>query len=153
MVDRVAAKAPSLTVIARALTETTTAIEPTAMARLLRLLTDGRQSPLLNPELAAESFDAELRLIEIEYPAGGCHGASRPTRAAAQPRGTRGNWFDYARRSNVRVRRSAHGAQTGRSVDRALLANARSSTQSPPPCARAWSTNRVVSETSVAGPA
>ena len=60
---------------------------------------------------------------------------------------------DYARRSNARTRTSAHGAQTGRSVDRALLANARSSTQPTPPFARACVTKWFVSETSVASPA
>ena len=84
VVDRVAAKAPSLTVIARALTETTTAIEPTAMALLLRLLTNGSQSPLLNPKLAAESLDTELRLIEIGIQPASVTSRDKPPRPSSR---------------------------------------------------------------------
>ena len=81
-VDRVAAKALSLTAIAQALIETPTVIEPTAMARLLRLLTDGSQSPLLNPKLAAERLDAELRLIEIGIRPASGPSLDKPPRAS-----------------------------------------------------------------------
>lgn len=56
VVDRVAAEAPALVAIAQALANHATVIEPTAMAALLRLLTDSQKSPLLNPAAPSDKL-------------------------------------------------------------------------------------------------
>lgn len=61
--DRVIAQAPALTGLGRALVQPGSRVEPTAMAALEQLLTDGRLSPLLNPALAPDELDAALRRI------------------------------------------------------------------------------------------
>ena len=63
LLDRVAAGAPALAMIAQALADEATVVEPTAMAALLQLLTDGAGSPLLNAAVAADELDRTLAPI------------------------------------------------------------------------------------------
>lgn len=63
MLDRVAAAAPALVLIAQALADDATVVEPTAMAALMQLLTDGAGSPLLNAAVAADELDHTLAPI------------------------------------------------------------------------------------------
>ncbi len=63
LIDRVTWQATSLAALAKALIEPANAVEPTAMAACLRLFTDGRMSPLLNPALPRGELDGMLRRI------------------------------------------------------------------------------------------
>lgn len=63
VVDRVAAEAPALVAIAQALASHTTVIEPTAMAALLRLLTDAQKSPLLNPAAPSDKLGEMVAVV------------------------------------------------------------------------------------------
>ena len=63
VLDRVAAEAPALAAIAHALADKATVIEPTAMAALLQLLTDGHGSPLLNPAVTSDELGRTLARV------------------------------------------------------------------------------------------
>ncbi len=56
ILDRVAVEAPALTAIARALADDSAVVEPSAMAALVQLLTDGNGSPLLNPAASRDEL-------------------------------------------------------------------------------------------------
>lgn len=78
--ERVAAQAPALAGLARALVEPGNVVEATAMAACRQLLTDGRASPLLNPALAPTELEAVLRRIH-----GGIHSRPAPERRSRRP--------------------------------------------------------------------
>ena len=63
VLDRVAAGAPALALIAQGLADEATVVEPTAMAALLLLLTDGAGSPLLNAAVAPDEVGRTLAPI------------------------------------------------------------------------------------------
>lgn len=63
LADRVVWQAPALAELARALAESERKVEPTAMAACMRLLADGRESPLLNPALPRSELERVLHQI------------------------------------------------------------------------------------------
>lgn len=75
LLGRVAAQAPALTVIARALADRETFVEPFAIATLVLLLRDGTRSPLLNldatPAELCRIVDRILSGIHVRKPAKG----------------------------------------------------------------------------------
>ena len=63
VLERVAAEAPALAAISQALADEATVIEPTAVAVLLQLITDGNGSPLLNPAATSDELGRTLARV------------------------------------------------------------------------------------------